>query len=97
MGVARGGLYREDTAVLLTQRGKYVGARPPIIDVCQEQGLLVARMGQHYVTNCIFHPDPSPSMVLYTEQDKFYCYGCEARGDSYDLQQRRDMTGREAI
>lgn len=97
MGVARGGLYREDQAILLTQRGKYVGDRPPILDVCQGMGLVVNRMGQHFVTNCIFHPDPSPSMVLYTEQDKFYCYGCEARGDSYDLQERRDMTGREAL
>lgn len=97
VAVAKGGLYRTDKAVELTQRGKYIGERPPIVEVCQAMGLIVSRMGIHHVTNCIFHPDPSPSMVLYTEQDKFHCFGCEAHGDSYDLRERRDMTGRTAI
>jgi hypothetical protein len=48
-------------------------------------------------TNCIFHSDPGPSMVLYTGQNKFYCYGCEAHGDSWDLQKREDITGRHAL
>lgn len=97
MAVARGGLYANDRVIDPTARAKYIGERPPILDVCESLGLPVSRMGIHHVTNCIFHNDPSPSMVLYTEQDKFHCYGCEAHGDSYDLQERRDMTGRPAI
>lgn len=97
MAVARGGLYANDRVIDPTARAKYIGERPPILDVCESLGLPVSRMGIHHVTNCIFHNDPSPSMVLYTEQDKFHCYGCEAHGDSHDLQERRDMTGRPAI
>lgn len=97
VAVALGGLRRSDSQLAVTTRGEFVSKRPPILDVCAELGLVVRPMGQHHVTNCLFHPDPGPSMVLYINQDKFHCYGCEAHGDSFDLRDRRDMTGREAI
>lgn len=81
----------------LTTSGRYASQRPDILAVAEELGLTLFTKGVNYVTNCIFHHDPGPSMVLYTGQNKFFCYGCEAHGDSRDLQNRRDMTGRPAI
>lgn len=97
VAIALGGLRRGDSQLLVTTRGEFISKRPPILDVCAEMGLTVKPHGLYHVTNCIFHPDPGPSMVLYVHQDKFHCYGCEAHGDSFDLQDRKDMTGREAI
>lgn len=78
----------------LTQHGQVAGARPNIVMVAESLGLTLYRKGAHVVTNCIFHPDPGPSMVLYVAQNKFFCYGCEAHGDSHDLSKLRDMDGR---
>ena len=71
--------------------------RPDIVATAQALGCEVFVKGLNYVTNCVFHDDPGPSMVLYTGQNKFFCYGCEAHGDSLDLANKRDMTGRPAI
>lgn len=83
--------------IVATQRASIAAERPDIIMVAESLGLGVFRKGAHYVTNCVFHDDPGPSMVLYIGQNKFFCYGCEARGDSHDLAAGRDMTGRVAV
>ena len=82
------------TSISATGNAKTAAGREDIVAVAQELGLTVHIKGVNYVTNCIFHPDPGPSMVLYTGQDKFFCFGCEAHGDSWDLKNLRDMTGR---
>lgn len=97
VAINRGGLTAHDASLLMTAKGDLINRRPPIIEVATALGLLVKPMGSHFVTNCIFHNDPGPSMVLYIQQDKFHCYGCEAHGDSFDLQARVDMTGRRAL
>ena len=80
----------------LTTSGQIAAQRPNILGVAETLGLTLYMKGVNYVTNCIFHHDPGPSMVLYTGQNKFFCYGCEAHGDSRDLENQRDMTGRIA-
>lgn len=34
--------------------------------------------------SCPFHSDDSPSMVVFTDTDRFKCYGCGAKGDQID-------------
>lgn len=97
VAIRDGGLTFDAERLDLLAKGDLMARRPPILDVCDELGLQVQRSGAHWVTHCLFHAERTPSMVLYTKQDKFYCYGCEAKGDSHDLRDRRDMTGREAI
>jgi len=59
--------------------------RRSILEVATEIGLQVKGRGRVWKTNCIYHNDPDPSLALYTDTNTFYCYGCEAHGDSYDL------------
>lgn len=80
----------------LTITGKIRESRPDIIEVCRQFGLTVVPKGQHWVTNCVFHHDPGPSMVLYTDDNTFHCFGCEAHGDSINLLAKRDIDGRVA-
>jgi hypothetical protein len=83
--------------VHLDRAGKTAIERPDIVMVAESLGLAIYPHGAYLKTNCIFHEDPGPSMVLYTGQNKFNCYGCEAHGDSWDLANLRDMTGRVGV
>lgn len=38
---------------------------------------------------CPFHEEDTPSFTLYPEQGRFFCYGCGAWGDAFDLRNRR--------
>jgi hypothetical protein len=95
-GVINGGLRYGDRSVTSTSKGGIILERPDILDVCAERGLVVVSHGALFAVPCIFHPDRSPSLILYPD-NTFHCYGCEAHGDSIDLQQGVDMTGRKAI
>lgn len=45
--------------------------------------LAVKWQGSRGVTNCVFHAEKDPSLVLY--KDGFYCFGCGAKGDLIDF------------
>ncbi len=34
-----------------------------------------------YKGNCPFHDDRTPSFVVYTDSNRFICFGCETKGD----------------
>lgn len=42
-------------------------------------------IGNRFLTNCIWHEDSTPSLVLYDENNSFYCFGCDEWGDTLDL------------
>lgn len=65
--------------------------RPPILDVAAQLGISFRRRGSYHVASCIFHEDSTPSMGLYTHNQTFYCYGCGAHGDSFDLAKREHL------
>ena len=46
------------------------------------------RRGRHYVCNCPFHSEKSPSCTIFPETQSFYCFGCGASGDVIDLAAR---------
>jgi hypothetical protein len=84
-------ILRQNTAA------RYAATRPDILATVELLGGIVRHHGAHYATNCFFHDDPGPSMVLYTHDNSFHCYGCEAHGDSDNLRMGKDMTGRRFI
>jgi hypothetical protein len=49
----------------------------------------LTQIGARFHTSCIFdgHEDSTPSLVLYPENNSFYCFGCDEWGDSLDLEQ----------
>jgi hypothetical protein len=43
------------------------------------------QQGTTWVANCIFHDDRTPSLVLFTDTNSFFCFGCDQWGDSANL------------
>ena len=73
-----------------------VRARHRLEEVAARTGILVpASAGPAVTVRCPFpshgHPDRTPSLRLYLADDRYYCFGCAARGDV--LQWVRDAEG----
>lgn len=51
-----------------------------ILSVLDHYGIAYKQSGKTYLTNCLFHSDKTPSMVLYPETNSFYCFGCGQAG-----------------
>ena len=59
----------------------------PIMDVAPRY-VDLRRQGANYVGLCPFHNERTPSFNVCAGQNRFYCYGCRARGDVIDLHRR---------
>lgn len=46
------------------------------------------KQGKNYSGCCPFHNDRTPSLVLYTDSNRFYCFGCLANGDAIAFAQQ---------
>jgi hypothetical protein len=57
------------------------------IDVATLMVELVAvrRVGRELTGSCPFHDDRTPSFNVNPESGKFFCFGCQAKGDVFDL------------
>lgn len=44
--------------------------------------------GGRYVIICPFHDEDTPSCMIYVNDDKFHCFGCQASGDVIDFYQK---------
>lgn len=54
--------------------------------------------GRYLTACCPFHEDRSPSFVVYTETQSFYCFGCREHGDVLDfLMKIEGLTFPEAV
>lgn len=95
--IPRYAIDRGPDGLLLTRTALLAVTRPPILETVEGLGGIVTTKGRNFYTNCFFHHDPGPSMALYTADDSFFCYGCEAHGDSLNLLQHRDINGREFV
>lgn len=43
--------------------------------------------GRRLLGNCLFHNDPTPSLVVYAHNQSFYCFGCDVGGDVFKFVQ----------
>lgn len=55
---------------------------PLINDVVNRLGLQKTRNNK---IRCPFHKDKDPSMVIYSDTNRFYCFGCGATGNVWEL------------
>lgn len=86
----------------LTQAGVLALSRPDIVSVARELGLYVIQQGNNWFARCPFHHGyatatvtaGTPSMMLDTVKNNFFCHNCQSYGDSLDLQARRDINGK---
>lgn len=67
----------------------YEMTRPPVLDIAVLLGLPVKRVGSHFLTNCLFHEDSTPSLELYPAENTFWCHGCRVGGDSHQLKGKK--------
>lgn len=58
--------------------------RLSIIDLAQEFQR-VQKAGKYYKGLCPFHNERTASFVLYPDSNRYYCFGCHAKGSSIDL------------
>jgi hypothetical protein len=42
---------------------------------------------------CPFHNEDSPSFIIFTDDNKFYCFGCHEHGDSIDFYMKQNKVG----
>jgi putative DNA primase/helicase len=61
--------------------------REDILAVCAELGFPLRQRGHYYLGKCPTpeHEDSTPSCAFYPSNNTWYCYGCQAHGDSLDL------------
>lgn len=73
--------------------------RVALVDMLDELGIKKRRSGgNRYVVICPFHDEKTPSCMIYTDEDKFHCFGCQADGDVIDFyQQYLDIEFDEAL
>lgn len=66
--------------------------RYPIIELARSLGLFINRGN---FSRCLFHSEKTASMMLYSDTNTFYCYGCHKSGDVIDLY--RKVTGESFV
>ena len=66
----------------------------------EENGIAIKRTGAgRFVALCPFHAEKTPSFMIWDNDDSHYhCFGCGARGSSFDFVMRQRSVGfREAV
>lgn len=58
--------------------------RVSAVDVAERAGMRLKRNGRRYWACCCFHDEKTPSM-MFDENGRFHCFGCQADGDAIDL------------
>ena len=51
------------------------------MEIIAANSVNLIRRGRHYVCNCPFHSERSPSCTIFPDTQSFYCFGCGAGGD----------------
>jgi DNA primase len=59
-----------------------------IVDVIQQWGVELRKSGSRLQGKCPFHDDRDPSFFVNPEKQRFYCFGCQQKGDVIDFVQK---------
>ncbi|MPZ50834.1 MAG: toprim domain-containing protein [Dehalococcoidia bacterium] len=57
----------------------------PIGEVIATSGVELQSRGRRLVGHCPFHRDGEPSLVVYPDNQSYFCFGCGAGGDVIDF------------
>ena len=57
-----------------------IKARIDILEVISHR-IHLKREGKHFKGLCPFHPESTPSFMIYPEDGTYYCFGCSEFGD----------------
>ena len=73
-------------------------ARRPLGDAVEAAGVALKGKGRVRQGVCPFHDEAEGSFTVYSDSERFYCFGCGAGGDVLDFVQRMErLTLPEAI
>lgn len=56
----------------------------PIEEIARGK-LDLRRSGKNFIALCPFHNEKTPSFYIYPETNRFYCFGCNEKGDIISL------------
>jgi DNA primase len=65
----------------------------PIEEVAARSGVDLRPVGQRLVGRCPFHRDGRPSLMVYPDNNTYFCFGCGAGGDVIDFVARLHEVG----
>lgn len=65
----------------------------PIDEVVARAGVELRTLGQRLVGSCPFHRDGQPSLVVYSRNESYFCFGCGVGGDVIDFVARLHGVG----
>jgi DNA primase len=60
-----------------------IKARADILAIVENYGLKVRKAGHTFKSCCPFHTEKTPSFVIYPDENRFHCFGCQADGDVF--------------
>lgn len=70
----------------------------PLVNLFERDGKVLKRSGMNFMTHCPFHDERTPSCHIYTSENQYHCFGCEAHGNSIDYMMKlHNMTFRDAV
>jgi DNA primase catalytic core len=67
-----------------------VKRRADLLTVVEQTCIVDHRSARLIKVLCPFHAEDTPSCVIYPDQQRFHCYGCNERGDVIDWVMKRD-------
>ena len=89
---------QERPAALSAQAIELLKRAYPIQDVLARYGIALPGASLHRMACCPFHEDTHPSMGVFLDTNRFFCFRCGAKGDVLDLIQRLEgIPFREAV
>jgi hypothetical protein len=69
-----------------------------IVAVMESYGIKLKKSGSHFKGLCPFHQEKTPSFMVYPQENRYYCFGCQSNGDIFSLvMQMENLTFREAV
>ena len=57
--------------------------RPSLVEIVEQSGICLRRVGKELVGLCPFHDEKTPSFYVNPDKELFHCHGCQAGGDVF--------------
>ena len=81
--------FQKNKIKIITSTSKFerVEVKPNIIRTFEKlyPGSPLKRSARAMLSLCPFHGESHPSFAMYEETNTYFCFSCEAKGDSFNL------------